>query len=251
MVCKLCRENCDLRESHIISEAFYEDVYDKKHHRAVLVSMENPKLKLIQKGIREKLLCRDCEQKLSKWESILKRDLIDIGNQKSEFLNISHVDEDLFKVEGIRYKEFKLAILSILWRMSITSDPFFKSYKLGAYEEKLRQRLLDENVADEKKYPIMVSRYELDGVFYPGIIMGFPPGKYDQMFTVQSFIIWGHRFVIFVNDKSFPKVPVEACLRSSGELFVDVCSLIELASPESALSRIYDEQVKSMYAKMK
>jgi hypothetical protein len=134
--------------------------------------------------------------------------------------------------------------------MSITSDPFFESYNLGIYEDKLRRTLLDENVPDEKKYPIMVSRYELDGVFYPDMIMGFPPRKYDQAFTVQSFIIWGHRFMIFVNDKRFPKVPVEFFLRNSGELLVDACSFVELASPKSVLSKIYDEQVKSMYSKM-
>jgi hypothetical protein len=30
-------------------------------------------------------------------------------------------------VEGIRYKEFKLAILSIVWRMSVTSDSFLET----------------------------------------------------------------------------------------------------------------------------
>lgn len=249
MVCKLCQQKYDLRESHIISEAFYEGVYDRRH-RAVPISMEHSELNFIQKGIREKLLCGDCEQKISKWESILKRDLVDIGNQNSKFLSINHIDEECFKVEGIRYKEFKLAILSILWRMSVTSDQFFESYRLGVYEEKLRQKLLDENVPDEKKYPIMVSRYELDGVFHPNIVMGFPPGKYDQIFTVQSFIIWSHRFMIFVNDKSFPNVPIEFFLRNSGELSVDVRRFVELASPNSVLSKIYDEKVESMYAKM-
>ncbi len=213
--------------------------------------MENSELKFIQKGIREKLLCGDCERKLSRWESVLKRDLVDIGNKRSKFLKISHVNKKLLKVEGIRYKEFKLAILSILWRMSITSEPFFVSYKLGVYEEKLRQRLINEDISDERKYPIMVSRYELDGVFYPEIVMTFPPGKYDQMFTVQSFIIWGHRFMIFVNDKNLPKVSTEVFLRSSGKLYVDVCSLVELASPKSVLSKIYNEQVESMYERMR
>ena len=249
MVCKLCQRKYDLKESHIISEAFYEGVYDKKH-RAVPISMEDPELKFIQKGIREKLLCGDCEKKLSKWESVLKRDLVDIGKQESNFLSINHMDENFFKVESIRYKEFKLAVLSLLWRMSVTSDLFFRSYKLGIYEEKIRQILLDENVPDEKEYPIMVSRYELDGVFHPHMVMGFPPGKYEQVFTVQSFMIWGHRFLVFVNDKIFPKVPIEYFLRNSGELLVDVCSLVELASPKSVLSKIYDEKVEEMYSKM-
>lgn len=250
MVCKLCGQNNDLRESHIIPEAFYKGIYDKKH-RALPISMENPELKVIQKGMREKLLCGYCEQKLSKWETVLKIHLVDIGNKQSRLLNINELNEELLKVEGIRYKEFKLAILSILWRMSVTSDPFFKSYKLGVYEEKLRQRLFEEDISDDKKYPIMVWRYELDGVFYPDMVMGFPPSKYGRMYTIQSFLIWGHRFIIFVNDKNYPKVPIDYFLRNSGELFIHVRSIIELASPDSVLSKLYDKKVNSMYGKMK
>jgi len=111
--------------------------------------------------------------------------------------------------------------------------------------------LLSEKVPDEKKFPIMVSRYELDEVFDPGMVMGFPPGRYERLFTVQSFIIWGHRFFVFINDKIFPKVPIECFLRDSGVLYIDVRSLVELASPESIMSKIYDEQVERMYAKMR
>ena len=249
MTCRLCQRNNDLRRSHIISETFYDGVYDAKH-RAVPISMNYPKLKFIQNGFKEKLLCGDCEIRLSRWESVLKETLVDIGNKTSTSLSIDIIGKELFRVKCIRYKEFKLAILSIIWRMSIASDPFFESYKLGIYEEKLRQALLSEKVPDEKKFPIMVSRYELDEVFDPGMVMGFPPGKYERLFTVQSFIIWGNRFIVFMNDKIFPKVPIECFLRDSGVLYVDVRSLVELASPESIMSKIYDEQVESMYAKM-
>lgn len=249
MACRLCQINNDLCSSHIISEAFYDGVYDAKH-RAVPISMNYQKLKFIQNGFKEKLLCGDCEVRLSRWESVLKETLVDIGNKTSTSLSIDIIGKELFRVKCIRYKEFKLAILSIIWRMSITSDPFFESYKLGVYDEKLRQALLSEKVPDEKKFPIMVSRYELDEVFDPGMVMGFPPGKYERLFTVQSFIIWGHRFIVFMNDKIFPEVPIECFLRDSGILYVDVRSLVELASPESIMSKVYDAQVESMYAKM-
>jgi hypothetical protein len=249
MACRLCQRNNVLRRSHIISETFYEGVYDAKH-RAVPISMNYQKLKFIQNGFKERLLCEDCELKLSRWESVLKKTLVDMGNKTSTSLSIDIIRKEFFRVKCIRYKEFKLAILSIIWRMSIASDPFFESYKLGTYEEKLRQTLLSEKVPDEKKFPIMVSRYELDEVFDPGIILGFPPDKYQFLFTVQSFVIWGHRFIVFINDNFFPKLPIECFLRNSGVLYVVVRSLAELASPESIMSKIYDEQVESMYEKM-
>jgi len=213
--------------------------------------MNNPKLKFIQNGFKEKLLCGDCEIRLSRWESVLKETLVDIGNKTSTSLTIDIIGKELFRVKCIRYKEFKLALLSIIWRMSIASDPFFESYKLGIYDEKLRQALLSEKVPDEKKFPIMVSRYELDEVFDPGMVMGFPPGRYERLFTVQSFIIWGHRLFVFINDKIFPKVSIKCFLRDSGVLYIDVRSLVELASPESIMSKIYDKQVERMYARMR
>jgi hypothetical protein len=93
--------------------------------------MNNPKLKFIQNGFKEKLLCGDCEIRLSRWESVLKETLVDIGNKTSTSLSIDIIGKELFRVKCIRYKEFKLAILSIIWRMSNASDPFFESYKLG------------------------------------------------------------------------------------------------------------------------
>lgn len=103
------------------------------------ISLQNAnKLKFEQMGFREELLCRDCESKLSKWESKLKRDFVDIGNESSNFLSITKVRTDILKVENIRYDVFKRGLLSLLWRFSITLNPFFSSYQLGPYEEKLR-----------------------------------------------------------------------------------------------------------------
>jgi hypothetical protein len=249
MVCKLCHSNNQLQNSHIISETFWTAIYDEKH-RAVPLATESSSLKFIQQGIRERLLCELCEQKFSKWELVLKNSLVDIGKRKSRFLTINRMNEKLYKIECIKYKEFKLAILSILWRMSITSDPFFKDYNLGVYNEKLRQILLYENVPDEKQYPIMVSRCEIDNIFYPDMIFLFLPAKHYNMFTVQSFIIWGHHFKILVNDEKFPKIFNEYFLRDSGELFIDVQDILEFTHPKSVFSKIFDTEVKSMYKKM-
>jgi hypothetical protein len=252
MVCRLCLENSDLKNSHIIPEAFFKSVYGKKH-RTFPITMEDKKLRFIQKGITEKLLCGSCEQKFSKWETILKKSLIAIADKQSQSLNFTFFNQyhDLFKVENIKYKEFKLGALSILWRMSIASDDFFRSYDLGSYyQERLRQILLNEDLVDEKKYPMLVTRYESNGIFHPGIILSFPPDRYETL-IVQSFAIWGHRFSIFVNDKRFPKMPVDACLRESGQLYISVDSLINLVSSNNIFSRLYDEKVNDMFAKLK
>jgi hypothetical protein len=48
-------------------------------------------LKIEQKGYREELLCGQCETRLSKWEGIAKRNLVDIANLQSNFLHFHTV----------------------------------------------------------------------------------------------------------------------------------------------------------------
>ncbi len=253
MKCKLCQKISNLRKSHVIPEAFWTSIYDKKH-RALPISLEGSDLKYIQKGIYEKLLCQDCEKKFSKWESVLKRDLRDFGKKTSNYLKIKEIKKTngyLIHIKNIKYKEFKLAILSILWRMSISSDPFFDGYNLGPYEAKLRHLLFNETAPDEKQYPFMVSRFEIKGNFYPGIIMCSTPGKYGRLLTVQHFVIWGHRFSIFVNDRIAPDIPQELILRNSGELYVGVSDLTQLVNGNNVLSKIRDEKVQKRFQNMK
>lgn len=59
--CKLCQKERELKYSHIIPEYFYTPIYDE-NHRFMEISPQSEKLvKFNQKGVREFLLCKDCE----------------------------------------------------------------------------------------------------------------------------------------------------------------------------------------------
>ncbi len=73
MVCRLCKEDKPLRNSHIFSEWLYEPLYDEKHHRfSVLSTDANKRRGTRPKGIYDKLLCGKCEGRLSKWEKLAR-----------------------------------------------------------------------------------------------------------------------------------------------------------------------------------
>ena len=224
-------------------------MYDNKHRLLPITTRNTSPLKLLQKGIKEHLLCKYCEVKLSRWEPILKRSLVDIGNLESRSLDIEKIRENFIKVNGLSYKEIKLCLLSILWRMSISSNDFYSSYNLGPYEEKIRKHILEENYVSELQYPISITRYELDGEFTSGIIAGFPPGRYTSIFTVQQFIIWGHLFKFFVNDLKKPPITPDVFLRETGQVYIDIQSLKDLVSSKSVVSRLFDKDVNYMFNK--
>ena len=73
-ICKLCNLEKELRNSHIIPEFMYQNLYDHQPKRFyslnVNVDEENKSSNRIeQKGIREYLVCNDCEGILSKYEN--------------------------------------------------------------------------------------------------------------------------------------------------------------------------------------
>jgi hypothetical protein len=67
-VCKLCLERRPLLNSHIIPEFQYRPLYDDLHRFTTISSDPERTTKFAQKGIRERLLCGECEQRLSVWE---------------------------------------------------------------------------------------------------------------------------------------------------------------------------------------
>jgi len=101
---------------------------------------------MLQKGIREYLLCGSCENKLSKWEGYASQ----IFNGGTELMAEGH--GDLVIVNGIDYKSFKLFQLSILWRAGVSSLTLFEAVKLGSYEETIRQMLLNEDAGSEDAF---------------------------------------------------------------------------------------------------
>lgn len=140
MKCKLCLQERELQNSHIIPEFLYKPLYDRLHRCQVLSINEDEKNKYVQKGIREKSLCSDCEQLLCIYEKYANEVLsggveIEIENYPNRII-----------VRNIDYKKFKLFQLSILWRASVSSDKFFSEINLSCrpHEEKICKMILSE-----------------------------------------------------------------------------------------------------------
>jgi hypothetical protein len=149
MLCRLCLQDKILRNSHIIPEFLFRPTYDEKH-RTQEINLKPPNdIKLIQKGYREKLLCDDCEQFLN-------------SNYELYFNNIWYekgfkpikITKKKITLPGIDYSKFKLFLLSILWRASISTHEAFCMVNIGVHEEILRKRLFNKDAGSENDYTI-------------------------------------------------------------------------------------------------
>jgi hypothetical protein len=150
MVCKLCLKEKELCASHIIPEFFYKLLYDDNRHLFVRLSDDPEFYRHYKKGLRERLLCEECERKLNQWETHASRVLFgQIRLQVRDY-------QDAIVFGGADYNHFKLFQLSLLWRTGISQREEFATISLGTHEETLRKMIYDEAPGKPHQYGCML-----------------------------------------------------------------------------------------------
>ncbi len=213
MTCNLCLRDTALRDSHIIPKFMHRPLFDQSGR--FFESSTDPKIdsRISQNQLKQKLLCPVCEQKIGKWEKYASEVLFQKSSEPKQ-IGIAKV------FSGIDYKKFKLFQLSLLWRASVSSLPFFINVDLssGPHEEKIRYMLINENPGKYYEY---------------GCILFFPEDKNLRSivdvilkpvaFRFESFR--GYRFCLnglfwhFITSSHSDKFPYrEGFLQENGDL---------------------------------
>lgn len=201
--CKLCGVDRELVQSHIIPEFAYAPVYDNKRRiAAVLRSADsnwNPKAPP-QKGIRERLLCRDCEQHINangeKYIAELLRGNIKVHHCRTE---------KFIYLRGVDYAKFKLFGLSVLWRAGIATHDMFRKVELGErHQEALRLMLRAADPGRPQDYPFVLSTliYK-DGRIVDDLISAPTRVRLNGHF-VYRFVFLGLLWMFFVSSHQKP-----------------------------------------------
>jgi hypothetical protein len=136
--CHLCGRPRKLCRSHILPEFLYRPLYDEEH-RYFVVTAGTDCHRPLQRGLTEKLLCKDCEERLGRYEKyaaeVMSGRLGHRYQKRGSRIIIKDID----------YARFKLFQLSILWRGSVSSLEFFRLVSLGPHEQRLRDMILRED----------------------------------------------------------------------------------------------------------
>ena len=145
----------ELRNSHIIPEFLYKPLYDEKHRAIpfsnITGSKEYQRRKPLQKGLREKLLCHDCEQLLNdRYEKYFKKRWFD-----EKALPETMASGKSFSINTLDFHKFKLFHLSILFRASVSSLHEFQQVALGSHEESLRKIIFNDVPTSDREYVVL------------------------------------------------------------------------------------------------
>lgn len=147
--CRLCLKDRVLRNSHIVPEFLYGDLYNSKHQLIGIHGLGSKGWEVQQKGLREYLFCDGCEQHINeRFEKPFRR----IWAENCPLLDPWEA-EDVHWIQ-VDYKEFKLFHLSVLFRAGVSTLPTFAEVTLGPHEGRLRRMLLEQDAGRVEQYPI-------------------------------------------------------------------------------------------------
>ncbi len=234
--CRLCLQPAALRNSHIIPEFLYQPGYDKKH-RLIKLEIDVPKKQFLQKGLREALFCDSCEQLLNK-------------NYEEPFLKVWQqtlprpANNPEYLIKNLPYREFKLFLLSVLWRAGVaTRKPFLKVNLGDKHEAKIRSMLWNHDPGKPMEYPILCeilinpdNRMPIEGT-----VMS-PVSKRVEGQRSYTFIFGGCAWRYVVSSHPIKNLS-RRILSASGALPAKVISIMDFLPFDSAM-REHVQQIK-------
>jgi hypothetical protein len=195
-------------------------MYDEKHRFIIMSTDPNKREEFLQKGLRENLLCRTCEQRFAKYEDYGRR--LIYGGVRVQ----SKPEPGRLLLKDVDYTKFRLFLLSLLWRMSISQHKFFSDVSLGPYEEKIRQMLMANDPGDEDEFPCAITGVLMNG--HPG--NWFLPADRVKCFGQHCYrvILGGFLFVFFVSNQKPPRETMALFLKKDKSFTIPVRDISQI-----------------------
>lgn len=210
--CRLCLSDKPLAQSHIIPEFLYASLYNDDGRMMGITGHGNKGWKLVQKGLREEIFCRDCEALLN------ERYEIPFQQQWTHRYPFpAHANEgDLFQVQ-FEYVSFKLFHLSLLFRAGVATLATFGAVSLGRHEEIIRRMILNNDPGRPDQYPMIATpvinaRNEIVRDVIAAPTLARVEGHHVYGFVFDG-VVWGYSV-----SSAFHRIFMEVGLQTDGRM---------------------------------
>lgn len=235
--CRLCLQEKELcRKSHILPDFMYRELFDDKHRMVKGTPIEGERPQNLQSGEYEGgLLCADCDNRIiGGYEGYASKVLYGGGIPVST-KRVRKADDglEITIVQGLDYRTFKLFLLSLLWRASISSLPFFAAVDLGPYEDKLRKMLLAGDPGSSGYFPCVLTSYRRS-VMPTGMISSPLKSRLADGKLMYVFLIAGMMYVFRVVENEQTDWILEAAVKEKGEMKIP-------DAPQESAARLFNK----------
>jgi hypothetical protein len=215
--CKLCLKSKKLIRAHVIPRSFWKPIRGMTD--AVVIVEKTGKLKphFSQSGIWDReILCSDCERVFGPWDAHAQSLLLSKWNDANFWLD-KKGNFVAYELKNADYTRLKLFFISVLWRASVSGQPFFSRVDLGPLEASARNHILQGDAGDPDEFSVLLSGFgNIDlpfFVFEPYFNVGEDGINFCVLYLVGYKILlkvdkrpWSHKM------RSFMIRPNQPCL---------------------------------------
>jgi len=224
MNCRLCKKDKKLIKAHIFPAFFYKNfqLYSpdmKGQGRVHKLVISGNHIHYSKKGLPEGLydpniLCKECDNYFNEeFENYANKILFCNSNSKNPYQ--TEIGPELVTFSNIDYTKFKLFMLSIFWRASISDKS--PDIKLCSNDEEiLRSMFINRDAKEEDEYGVLLF-YLNDPEITSKIITDIKPIKTENNICF-SFIAGGFIFYFYPNKFQIPSCHKDYFLTKNGIL---------------------------------
>jgi hypothetical protein len=144
-------------DAHVIPRSLFKLTRGTGKH-SILVGVDEKKLdrKFKQAGVSDiTILCETCERLFGPYDKHGSEAIVDLIKSKQLYRD-DFGNPCAYIATKADYGLFKLFILSVLWRASVSSIEFYEFIELGSiHEGRIKEMLANKNPGSEQDYPFI------------------------------------------------------------------------------------------------
>lgn len=159
MACKFCSEDKKCIKAHIIPNSLYQPIFNDKKGMLLLSNKHKTYPKKQHIGIYDtNIVCEECERLFSKPDNYAKS-FFSADINDDDFI-IDNNEKIAYIIRNYDYHNLKLFFISLLWRASASTQPFFSNVNIGPFENQIKDMIERNDPGDENTFSATLTRYD-------------------------------------------------------------------------------------------
>lgn len=159
MKCKFCGNETALIKAHVIPAVFFRRIQQGTKILELITNRSGEYTKKSPVGVYDQtIVCSKCESIWQEWDNYAQKLLADAPlNGRARY----HGNQKIcYVVNNFEYDKLKLLFISMVWRVSVSSQPFFSRVSLGQFEDIAKQHIINSDPGDSNDFSVVLSKFD-------------------------------------------------------------------------------------------
>jgi hypothetical protein len=232
MKCKFCGNDTKLIEAHIIPAGLFRRLQKGKKPLVLMTNISGDHIKRSPNGVYDKtIVCGKCERIWQEWDKYAQQLLVDdLPDDQIRYHNNKKI---CYVIKNYDYKKLKLFFISMIWRASVSSQPFFSKVSLGEFELVAKKHIANNNPGGNEDFSVILAKFD-----HPRVKPILDPHD-DKQFDVNYFRFYLAGYVAYIKVDHKPNpMPLSLIAMDENKPLYIICRNIEKSKEPEVMVNI-------------